>query len=1034
MPSTLPVPSKAALTVLRGLALGTSCTIALIVEDRRRRINNAVRAISNGDRIKSCRKYHPGGRQFAAAGEQEEIFDTSLPKPSENGGDSSPRSGRRKQTDHVDEMTGTIGERGETVHNSNPSQPTQGNENDPFEALTAATAAQSSEKQKLKPFEHPKIGRKGMPTWSNISPDAISKTVFPSNEQIIAKVHYACQTKDDREIAAATQGVLEAFKHKVAPNNQDEEWVKATALLCRTSQDFDRIEDAAAILAHVVDQGPLTQAQFLSHGAIPLLKSLIAQANSSDAINQGVLRDELDKIAHIFLAKYTIESPPPELFKLGCQLLEMADRAGVVSVRSTRYLFQRCNYLAIAGGNPSHDMTLWFITKLHGAQDYISAVQTFLCNYQMAPRTAKSINEVAFIVIDCVEKANGYRPDHVFKALLKLCLQCKGVWSEGRVRRMRLKEEWIIRLFESHWKRYHKFEEIEALFDMLQPEEGLVRTAVGSAGVFRIMTELALENGDEAKAQFFFDCAIALGLVRDTNFRMLGIYAKHHARKGEWEKVRAMFERMEVDENDPKQRDLLGRVFVPVLKAFSDHHTVYEVDNFMRIYVDELRVPLDPFLVTLMAKEYAKLRDVDSIVNWLDHCAHVGFKVDAGFSNAILVNIRKHWNMPFNELRTLFRKLRELSPDFVDEHTEQVMADAALTSARYSGVTAAGRLASLRLSIRPSNSSKTRHYTNKELIEGMREHLVCGRPMSAYIIYKKTTGDGRLPFHRYVLRLALKALVQVDNKNFTRAYQLVRKCKAMGNDVTDAVNYLLAIQVGELKFGFGEAALPAVRETLEGFRKGGVELTHEPLMLAAFTCLKARQPHAATEYALEAAKAKGAEPCYSLRNFKVLVISAAMMGNVDMLKEVLERGLQSSWREDNGVLSALKEARLRLRQATYFGAVGGRSEGHRLINWSLRFLTKQREKLREGKERFDHEALEIMKQAALDAGREPVDFDDIPWLGGGKDNDDYFAGGGGGGSGGGEDGLPFSDGLSHQQNPAAAATAAAVAPVVVEAY
>ncbi|EMR62822.1 hypothetical protein UCREL1_10240 [Eutypa lata UCREL1] len=58
MPPPLPVPSKAAIHALRGLALGTSCAIGVIVEDRRRRISTLRTAISNKEKLKGSRHYH----------------------------------------------------------------------------------------------------------------------------------------------------------------------------------------------------------------------------------------------------------------------------------------------------------------------------------------------------------------------------------------------------------------------------------------------------------------------------------------------------------------------------------------------------------------------------------------------------------------------------------------------------------------------------------------------------------------------------------------------------------------------------------------------------------------------------------------------------------------------------------------------------------------------------------------------------------------------------------------------------------------
>src|SRR6266699_541061 len=67
----VPAPSKAAIRALRGLVFGTTCTLALVTEDRRLRINAARSAVRNADKLKSAKRYHAGGTALAVALEGE---------------------------------------------------------------------------------------------------------------------------------------------------------------------------------------------------------------------------------------------------------------------------------------------------------------------------------------------------------------------------------------------------------------------------------------------------------------------------------------------------------------------------------------------------------------------------------------------------------------------------------------------------------------------------------------------------------------------------------------------------------------------------------------------------------------------------------------------------------------------------------------------------------------------------------------------------------------------------------------------------
>jgi hypothetical protein len=56
-----PLPSVAATRALRGLLLGTTCSLGLVLEDRRRRISTLRNRLKNAEKLKSHERYHAGG-------------------------------------------------------------------------------------------------------------------------------------------------------------------------------------------------------------------------------------------------------------------------------------------------------------------------------------------------------------------------------------------------------------------------------------------------------------------------------------------------------------------------------------------------------------------------------------------------------------------------------------------------------------------------------------------------------------------------------------------------------------------------------------------------------------------------------------------------------------------------------------------------------------------------------------------------------------------------------------------------------------
>lgn len=75
----VPVPSKAAIRALRGLVLGTTCSLALVAEDRRRRINAANLAVRNARTIRFASRYHARGGAAVAASALSSAEDEGTP-------------------------------------------------------------------------------------------------------------------------------------------------------------------------------------------------------------------------------------------------------------------------------------------------------------------------------------------------------------------------------------------------------------------------------------------------------------------------------------------------------------------------------------------------------------------------------------------------------------------------------------------------------------------------------------------------------------------------------------------------------------------------------------------------------------------------------------------------------------------------------------------------------------------------------------------------------------------------------------------
>ncbi|KAK3339349.1 hypothetical protein B0H65DRAFT_476207 [Neurospora tetraspora] len=972
MSSPLPVPSKAALTALRGLVVGTSCTLALIAEDRRRRIRNALTAIENGERIRQAKNYNTGGAALAVALEEESLLDAGvLPLAPEPYAALPAEIIRQYDNARAAELERL--RRGEDVgepettrreHDSGP-HPCGHSRRETSRSFTPKKRTLTGQHHFIPPVEgtpitqtrhiHHRFSRKADNEGGR------SSLAFPSNDNIVVMIQEACRTKELGQMEKAASLIFEATNQNQAPGNLDEAWMEASALLCRTYLDLERSEEAAKILSTVLARAPLTEARYFDFQPVRLIESLLAKATQAKT-GENICPAKLETAISLFLPRFT-EKPvvqSAELLAVGRALLDHAFAVG----KSTRAIdvYWRC----ISVSESQYDFTSWVITKLHDTGDYKAAIRLFLANYCKMSPSAPSIIRIAGPLVQCVEKAHNYKPTQVLKTLLNI--------ASGKCQ---LKTEWIMRLLTAHWRRHGSFEELETFFQQLI-ELGLKDVVYHLDGVYRVMIELALEAGEDFKAESIFAQASTELPQLAHDVRLLGIFARFKAKQQDWEGVRESFGAMKLDSKPAL--DACGTAFVPVVKTYAKDHTVQETDAFMRSYITDLKVPLSRFLVTLMAKQYASIRDLESFVEWLEYCSTAGFQVDAAFTNAVLVSCRRNWNVPFRDLRTLFRKLRALNPSFVDRHTERVMMDAALSSDnKLDGGFARGRVLSLRVT--PNMGPvRGKSDTEHEVSLAMKEALSYRHPAKALSIYKRALHLG-MPFSECALKLAVNAQLKLETRPYKKTYDLVLKAQDQGNNVDAILNYLLGLQLNDLAAKGGEIR-SIVQTAIDRIKEVGLKIADTFLHRAALICLMSGHFEGAHHYALMAAESSNhSEPCYNLENFRIMLYSFAGLLNIDGIRHVLAKAMSSNYKEHTGCLKALKRAREMVMEARLNDAkTQQRHDAYDVLSEGIDKIVESRQRLQSQRVKLGVESVRIMRQAALDASGALVDFAEIPWL------------------------------------------------------
>ncbi|KAK4204195.1 hypothetical protein QBC40DRAFT_337175 [Triangularia verruculosa] len=1033
MPPNLPVPSKAALTALQGLVVGTTCTIAIIAEDRRRRINSALRIVENSERIKSCRQYRPGGGSAIARQLQEQAVQVdedplvllpaeegkveeeceharaekevskaigTSPTSFEAGGGSTTRDARPAEspgTDPFAELKAAVRqtERNKgTKKNPSPQVPEWFKEhqasaqsrsfrdfssiqrratlgasvpNAPTATVSAGQKVEYITRSEVQDAE-PETGPNASLAWL----ETVKSLQFPSTIRILTLIQEACITKDTSHLRTVVQYVLDNPESAVVGNTG---WLDGTALLCKTCQGVGMVEEAGNILVRALRSGKINEVDYYAFEPSSLIRSLLTRAEAVKANREAHLRI-LDLAAVIYRPKIAEKTElHPDLYETGRRLLEA--RFSVDHLIIGREIYRRCHSYALRMGDTTPEFTHWYLTKLVEQHSYKMAIQTFRFNYANCSPDSVSLYDIARLAVDCVEKAHNHRADDVLRTLVKLYQSID----------FKMPSELATRLLVAYWRKNKDFTATQKMFDSFT-EVDIREAVLYPDALYRVMVEISLEARQEAIAEWYFEKSAAEGFVVAEDVRVLGVFARHHASLGDWDAVKALFQRMRASE-DPEGMKNYSQVFVPVLKAYAEGHTVEETDAFLKSYVEEMKVPLNNYIFTLMGTRYAQLRDVDKIVKWLEFCSKLGFEVDAAFSNVILTVLRREWKMPFRDLRTLYRKLRLLNPKFSDRYTELVMVRAALADGS-SGRAARGRLLSLRVQ-RNILPHKGRCADAREVALVMKEYLTYGNPRIALRMYKVCRNEG-MDVSQGTLRLAVQAQLQAEPNNYQDAYELVRDAQDNGLETEGVINYIVGSKIRNLftnmkkerKAWHPSRMMVVIQDNLKSMEELGISPTDTALHQAARICLTMRFYSGAIVYAAHAAKARGEAPCYNLANFSIILTAATKLLDVTRLKLAIGRALSSTYKEDTACLNLLKTAFTYVKRfepnPESTTAKSRQEQAHEVLERAIEAIIQARKTLRIDAKRLGTDALRVMRESAIAAGCPPVDFNEIPWL------------------------------------------------------
>ncbi|KAL1873806.1 hypothetical protein VTK73DRAFT_769 [Phialemonium thermophilum] len=952
----LPLQSKVAITAIRGLIVGTSCSLLLIAEDRRRRINNARSAIYNGQRIKAARNYRSGGAELALALEEEVLLDAeslhltpqTVAKSARNQGNDwvrPPRLGLHGGAPGASDTERSIIPDLGVVDHASVGAGTLQTSNSEGKDLANLHVRASPLRQNERAVRLRELSKT---RGARAQASAVKTFAFPKLEDVIGVIEDAVGTKDPRRLAVAVQLVPQAIRARQGSESVDNSLRQAATHLCLACLDLGRADEARQLLRSIVDQGPLSEEAYMELKPFDLIEQLLDELEKLSSCETNVKREKLGLAVALFLPTLTQKprAGNDRALDIARRLLAYSFAAGQLG--HVEQLYWRS--LAYTENRNDYQHTAWFISNLHQHGEYRPAIKIFLLNYAKLTPDADSFYAAGDVVVDSVTASFSYKVEQVLKALLQL---------QSRTS-LPLKTVWVIKLLEAHWKRHADFSKTECLFQTLS--SGLDSAVRHPDGVYRMMMEIAFDAGRPELAESYFSQLVRQRPELASNVRLLALLAEHKAKLGDWDGVWKTFSDMNLESEE--DRIACGRAFVPILKHYSRIHTITETENFIKPFVDELGVPITSYTMTFMANQYGSVRDLESLLQWLKYCADSGVEVNATMSNTILTNCRLRWKFAFKDLRHIFLKLRALSPGLVDQKTEYTLRNAAVSATH--GRAAVRRILSL------GGHANKRAFQGKsaavsDILQEMKEQLSFGRPGQCLRIYKRAISIG-MPFSSRALCIAVQASLKAYPDDVSNAYRLVQRAQQDGADVSSAAVPIMVEQMRIIKRTTAKKSwVHAINKAVEQLQAKQIKVSDFVLNLAGMTLLNGGYFAEAAEFALKAAEvSSSSQPCYNMHNFTILSSACAELGDVDGLRWAIDKAKSSEYWTGHHCLRTLKRIRRRMVSSLQMREAPSVAAAREVIVAAIADALEARRKLREEREILGREVMEIMKKAAVD--------------------------------------------------------------------
>ncbi|KAL7628886.1 hypothetical protein AAE478_000401 [Parahypoxylon ruwenzoriense] len=954
MPPPLSVSSKAVIHALQGIALGTSCAIGVIMEDRRRRISTLRTAIANKEKLKSAKRYHGvaesalrlddavfvGGDELQwhqledrnklrseHAGLQPQPLRRRDPSgyPSPNTGPALPL-----ESDHVLEPSPASN----AAQTPRPSPPSvQGSTTSPSDSSRRPLITSTQIRDHFQAINTPR-------PWKydgTISSKPHSVNPHGLIKKVAEILDGESEDKLDRAIAKFFEGY---HTYYYSLTQLDDECIAISARLSRECQASGRWEDANKVIAATIGAGPLEESQFYAHDPISIIKFHLRQAGGDGRCPVAAVA----AASQIFLAPFK-EKPrmcASEVERVGKQLFTANLLACQLPV--THQIYWR-----IFGLLEDPDaFTEWSIQELFEHKDYKSVIKYFILNYSRTKPDNESYNKTIDCVVYSVEAMDGRKANLVIRAFGRMGCPGKGF----------LRTRWIMRLLQAYWRRCENLSMVEALFEEVS-SLGLLDRINHPQGVYRTMIEITVKAREEAKTRSYYEVLTEKypDMIRDVALR--GFLALVKAEAGDWDGVFDAF--TEMQPMRPGKEKEYDDAFIMILKVFAASHPVAEVRDFVTKYTGVLDVRMHHYIVTMLANKYGDCHDMSGFISWLQHCSEAGFALDASLCNAVLYNCWSKWKLSFPELHDVYRQMRAINPCFTNNVTRRIMSQAALAQGKRINESKNDHLVHSKTIAVNKLAYTGRTTSRRDIYEAMNQELNNGKPMIAVSIYTRALKFG-MPPCPHCLRLAVLGALKSSDNGSGRAMELIGNAHKRGDDVSSAVSMFIKYQLNHFQ-AKSEDIILLMRNLVSRFEALRIIIDSAVVTQMAMVFVKLGSHEKAIRLCTYAKIQGGHENlCFSRQSIRALLTAYAYTLDVKGMGKLIEDLLVSEYSTDKLVLSHLKAARRTVQKIR--GKVG--KALFEILDRGTKLVSARRTETRKDGNMISQETLRIMKDALAD--------------------------------------------------------------------